>query len=78
LFLLVLRLPAGIDLSWFGRLCFGAVINLPGVGVAIAKAQRPRTFVVGSSTSTPPQIDSYHLIERSDTSASIKWYQISG
>ena len=44
-----------LDLSWFGRLCFDAVINHPGVGVAIAKVQHPRTFVVGSSTSMPPK-----------------------
>jgi hypothetical protein len=53
------------------------VNNLQEIGLAIAKAQRRCTFVVGSSKSTPSN-RSYHLIERSGHPASIKWYQFSG
>jgi hypothetical protein len=53
------------------------VNNLQEIGLAIAKARRRCTFVVGSSKSTPPN-RSYHLIERSGHPASIKWYQFSG
>src|SRR3954467_10011200 len=49
------------------------VNNLQEIGLAIAKAQRRCTFVVGSSKSTPSN-RSYHLIERSGHPASITTY----
>ena len=42
------------------------MVNNPSeVGLAIAKARRLRTFVVGLSRSTPTKNDSHHLIETS-------------
>ena len=54
IFLLVLRLHAGIDLRGQADRASGIVGNLLEIGLAIAKAQRRCTFVVGSSKSTPP------------------------
>ena len=71
-FLLVLRLLAGNRPSWSGWSCSGVVNNPSEVGLAIAKARRLRTFVVGSSKSTPTENDCY-LIE---TSGHLCLYQV--
>jgi len=47
-------LLAGIDLRGQADRAFGIVSNLQEIGLAIAKARRRCTFVVGSSKSSPP------------------------